>query len=473
MPLDPSRLSARIRDVLRGNPGSRPTADVAVPLEESGVGDAPIREIRFVPDADDAMAPEVPGGCVVLDRDYPSYASHGRATVGEYADALAGHLPWLATLAADAAPAPASDRPGALEFEPSRRMSARPSRTRTPTEGPLLFFDLETTGLSGGVGTVAFLVGCGYFTDDGFRTRQFFLSGYDAEADMLRRLSALARQFAGLVTFNGRTFDVPLIDMRYAFHRLDSPFETMPHFDMLHPARRLWRRREPLAADDTGSCALKTLEEAVLGTGRVGDVPGFEIPGRYFGYLRSGDVEPLQAVFEHNRLDLLSLAALTAHASRLAGEGPDTIPSPHEALALAVLYELAGRAADAEACLVRASGAAGSPWDPATIALDVRVDAIKRLALLRRRQRRHDEAAGAWELLLRVARDRATIREARQALAVHLEHRARDLGAARRMAERALATERDPERAAALRHRLDRLARKGARASGVPSDPLP
>jgi hypothetical protein len=341
----------------------------------------------------------------------------------------------------------------------------------------LLYLDLETTGLSGGVGTLAFLVGCGNFDADGFHTRQYFLSGYEAEHDLLRSLATLTEQFSGLVSFNGRSFDVPLIDMRYAFHRLDSPFETMPHFDMLHPARRLWRRRgatgfespgdwalTPPRAEDA-SCALKSLEEAILGTGRVGDVPGFEIPGRYFAYLRTGNLEPLQAVFEHNRLDLLSLAALTAHAARLAAEGPSALPTPHEALAMGQVYERIDRANDAEACYARAAGMGDSPWTPRSVERDIRIDALRRLAVLRRRQRRYLDAASAWEAMLDAGADRATIQEARRALAIHHEHRTRDLESARQFAECALKTEQDPERVLALRYRLDRLNRK-TRTSG-------
>ena len=111
---------------------------------------------------------------------------------------------------------------------PSSPKWPRASGAGAPTAGPLLFFDLETTGLSGGAGTLAFLVGCGYFEGGGFHTRQYFLSGYEAEHDLLVSLAALTGRFNGLVTFNGRTFDVPLIETRYLFHRLESPFGAMP-----------------------------------------------------------------------------------------------------------------------------------------------------------------------------------------------------------------------------------------------------
>ena len=148
-------------------------------------------------------------------------------------------------------------------------------------------------GLAGGAGTYAFLIGCGYFDGPTFQTRQFFMADYADERDVLRAVEAFVEPVGGLVTFNGRTFDVPLIGTRYAMHRIRSPFDELPHVDMLHPARRLWRRRRdadaaqsrwPCAPDERGrgenaSCALGALERAILGFERVGDVPGAEIPG--------------------------------------------------------------------------------------------------------------------------------------------------------------------------------------------------
>jgi len=215
--------------------------------------------------------------------------------------------------------------------------------------------------------------GLRFFDADGFHTRQFFLSGYEAERELLDALAALAERFNGLVTFNGRTFDVPLIETRYLFHRLESPFADMPHFDMLHPARKLWRRRsiaQPSHRErwsggrpgDAASCALGALEEAILGVQRFDDVPGFEIPSRYFNYLRTGDVAPLAAVFEHNRLDLLSLAALTAIAAVWPARGRRRSVSPRSARDGTDLR--APRTVGRGRCVFRARGRLGeSPWD--------------------------------------------------------------------------------------------------------------
>jgi len=497
MPLDSNRLTSRLREILRHHPAPAGATDEARPLDDTlatgaassdaghpedaaSEATAPVRELRYVPDADVMPGADVAGGCVRLERQYEPEVAHGPHAVSRYADTLTRCLAALAVLAADSSAAMTSraPRPGRLEWGSDARRFPRDDRRRVgaPTSGPLLFFDLETTGLSGGAGTLAFLVGCGYFEGDTFHTRQYFLSGYEAEHELLKHLADFTSRFNGLVTFNGRTFDVPLIDTRYLFHRLESPFASLPHFDMLQPARKLWRRRGGAtrahrqrwsggSAGDAASCSLGALEEAILGVQRFDDVPGFEIPGRYFNYLRTGDLEPLQAVFEHNRLDLLSLAALTAIAAQMADEGPGGVPSPHEALAMGQIYERLGRLEEADTCFSRASGMGGVAWDVNSIDPVIRADALRALALHRRRQHRHDDAAAAWRALLESGAAAEYQQEARRALAIHHEHRARDFGAARRFVEHALASEQDPLEADALRHRLARLDRKLGRRS--------
>lgn len=488
MPLESNRLTSRLRDILRSTPARPGKTDEVRPLEGEGAepraDDAPadaasrVRELRYVPDDEPTAAGDVEAGCVRLERQYDPHVSHGPHAVSRYADTLTRCLPALAVLAADASAAvarPHQPRTRRLEWGREHRYP-RDDRRRpgAPTDGPLLFFDLETTGLSGGAGTLAFLVGCGWFEEEGFRTLQFFLSGYEAEHELLQHLTALVGRFNGLVTFNGRTFDVPLIETRYLFHRLESPFASLPHFDMLQPARKLWRRRGGATRahrqrwtgqswGEAASCSLGALEEAILGVQRFDDVPGFEIPGRYFNYLRTGNLEPLQAVFEHNRLDLLSLAALTALAAQMTDQGPGGVPSPHEALAMGQIYERLGRLDEAGACFTRAAGLGEAAWGVETIDPVIRADALRSLALHHRRERRHDEAAEAWRALIDCGAGEAYAQEAREALAIHHEHRARDLAQARAFAERALETERDAARADALRHRLARLDRKLSR----------
>src|SRR5262249_35440553 len=218
-----------------------------------------------------------------------------------------------------------------------------------------LFVDLETTGLSGGAGTVAFLVGVGWFDLGAFQVRQFLLTSYASERALLCAVAECFDAAALLVTYNGKTFDVPVMETRWLFHRMPMPLESVRHFDMLHPARRLWRTRvaeaNPRApTNDGGGCRLGTLERVLCDVTRVGDVPGMEIPARYFRFLRTGDARPLEPVLEHNRLDLISLAAVAAHAVELVEHGSGRCRDAAEGLALGRVYERAGAIERAMAC---------------------------------------------------------------------------------------------------------------------------
>src|SRR5262249_24635943 len=236
------------------------------------------------------------GPCVAIDRRYESDRRHGEVCIG---DCEMDDLDPLGVLA----PALAQ---GALA-----EIASSADRNRT------VFIDLETTGLSGGAGTVAFLVGCGYFDLGAFQVRQFLLTSYTAERALLAAVAEFFDDADLIVTYNGKTFDVPVMETRWLFHRMEMPLDGVPHFDALHSTRRLWKNRVDADVAADGGCRLTTLERALFGFRRVGDVGGFEIPSRFFQFLRSGDPRPLEPVLEHNRLDLVSLAAVTARAARL------------------------------------------------------------------------------------------------------------------------------------------------------------
>lgn len=321
------------------------------------------------------------------------------------------------------------------------------SRRTRPT-AKILFLDLETTGLAGGAGSYAFLVGCGWFEPPSpsasagqaacFRLRQFFLSDFAAERALLESVAELADDVDGLVTYNGKAFDLPLMETRFALQRMDAPFAGVAHVDLLHPARRMWR-------EDDVECRLAYLEQALCGHEREGDVPGFEIPSRYFRYVRSGDARPLRAVFEHNRLDIVSLAMLTARASQLLEDGPSAATTPREAFGMGCLYERAGMLDEALASFQR------SPT----------IEGVRASAVLLRRLRRYEEAAAAWRALLGARHcPPGYVREAMEALAVHHEHRVRDLQAARTFALQALPLQATAARQEAVKYRLARLDRK-------------
>lgn len=167
-----------------------------------------------------------------------------------------------------------------------------------------VFVDTETSGMAGGGGTIPFLIGIGYFYRGQFRLEQFFADSHSREEGMLDLVTEFVKPFHTLVTFNGKTFDIPLLETRYLLKRKVSPFLQMDHLDLLHPSRQLWN----LTLDN---CKLQTIERDVLAFHRDDDLPGDEIPQAYFDYIRWGDPDPLYRVFKHNADDITSLAAIT------------------------------------------------------------------------------------------------------------------------------------------------------------------
>ena len=343
--------------------------------------------------------------------------------------------------------------------------------------GPVLFLDLETTGLSGGAGTVAFLVGLGFFGGGAFHTSQYVLTSLRAEQALLAAVGPRLESASAVVTFNGKSFDLPVLETRWLFHRMPVPWAGAPHLDLLHPARRLWRY---------GRCTLAALEEIVLGVTRQDDVPGAEIPARYFGYIRGGDAKPLLPVLEHNHLDLLSLAVLTARSCRLVNGGAAAAADGRQCLGLGCLYERVGRYADAMSCyraaVEMAEAAAqielgavtrGRRAVPREEPPPVQVEARYRLALRLRRERRFEDAANIWQQIADMRGvPPAIMREVTAALAIYHEHRVKDLAKASVFARRTLESEADPTRRQAARHRLARLKRKLA-AAGRSTDRRP
>ena len=169
----------------------------------------------------------------------------------------------------------------------------------------LLFLDTETTGLSGGAGTVAFEIGAGWIEPRGMVIRQYVMRDYGQEADMLREVASLIARADTIVTFNGKSFDLPLLESRMIMNRIRVHVTDMPHLDLLHAARRVYKLR-------LGRCNLTALEEAVLGKTRRDDLPGAQVPERYFTYLKTGEFALLEDVLRHNFDDIQSLAELTA-----------------------------------------------------------------------------------------------------------------------------------------------------------------
>ncbi len=455
-------LSSRLRAIVKGGP-PKPAA----PVPERGG----LRELTYEPDTggyegtmDLSRVSAILGGrvaettfgqCLVIDRRYEADRFHGTIRIGDCDLEDCSPLgildpalhPWLGS---------SLDQRRDGEADDPDQSCGGAARTLNRT----VFIDLETTGLSGGAGTLAFLVGCGYFDLGAFQVRQFLLTSHAAERALL---TAVAEFFDGadlIVTYNGKTFDVPVMETRWMFHRLRMPLSEVAHFDMLHPARRLWRSRAGAGGDlEEAGCRLSTLEHTLFEVERVGDVPGFEIPGRFFNFIRSGDPRPLEPVLEHNRLDLVSLAAVMARAVQLARGGHSSCRDGAEALALGRVFERAGEMDRAAACY---TAAIESPQP------EVKGEALYRRALRLRRDRCFAEAAASWRAIVQLTEPRGIRRLARlgdlrqfatEALAIHHEHRERDLDGARELALFAL-QEAAGARADGMRHRLARIDRK-------------
>jgi uncharacterized protein YprB with RNaseH-like and TPR domain len=421
-------LTSKLRSIVRSGPPRPAEGRRELTYEpDDGYRSAATQDPDFVASAlGGRVVPTRFGDCMVIDRRYESDRWHGDVKIGDCA---------------------VEDFESLRVLDPA--LESRPQKT--------VFIDLETTGLSGGAGTVAFLVGCGYFDLGAFQVRQFLLTSHSGERALLAAVAEFFDETDLIVTYNGKTFDVPVMETRWLFHRMEMPLDGVPHFDMLHSARRLWKK----PVEEDGGCRLSTLERRLFDVRRIGDVPGLDIPSRFFGFVRSGDPRPLEPVLEHNRIDLVSLAAVTARALQLAREGGDACRDCAEALALGKIFERAGHLVRAEVCYRRA---AESPESA------IRAVALFHLAVRLRRDRRFADAASVWRQIvaftssmrMRGGKLGELRKIAVEALAIHQEHRAKDLAGARELAFTCL-EESAGRRADDARHRIARLDRKLAR----------
>ena len=209
--------------------------------------------------------------------------------------------------------------------------------------GRVLFLDTETTGLSGGAGTVAFEIGLGFIDARGMVIRQYVMRDYGEEGPMLSEIADLIRKFDTIVSFNGKSFDLPLLESRMVMNQIRMPLMQMPHLDLLHAARRVYKLR-------LGRCNLAALEEAVLGLGREDDLPGAQVPQRYFDYVKTKEFALLEDVLRHNFDDVKSLAALTGHLCAAFRE-PETIVHPQDLFGVGKTLLRAGRTERGQKCL--------------------------------------------------------------------------------------------------------------------------
>jgi len=314
-----------------------------------------------------------------------------------------------------------------------------------------LFLDTETTGLAGGTGTLPFLIGLGSFADNGFRVEQLFMRDWDEEQAVLEELRTRFEKAECLVSYNGRCFDMPLINTRFLLGRMHNPAESLPHLDLLYPARRMWRRR-------LGDCSLPSIERSVLGFERSGDIPGFLIPSLYFEYVRTGRAGNLAPVFRHNRWDITALAALSGLMGLIHTEPEAHVRHAHDWISLGRSYEQELRIERASVCYRQALD-----LSPAS---EQRAEILSMLGFAFKRSADWARAVEVWEQL---AQNQAFSITPYEELAKYYEHRAADVAAAADIVRRALAriavlSELRPERYMEdrkdLEYRLARLERK-------------
>ena len=318
------------------------------------------------------------------------------------------------------------------------------------------YLDAETTGLGSGTGVYVFLVGIGRFAPDGFHVRQVFLPAFEDEEALL---DAVEHELAGveaLVTYNGRAFDVPLLETRFVLGRRRTRLAALPHADLLHATRALCRHVLP-------SARLIEAESGLLELRREADLPGALIPSVYFRYQRERRFRPLVPVFRHNRADIVGLAGLAAHLARRLDDGGGAATG---LVAAGRWLERGGAVADARARYRRA-------------AEDGHLEALRHAARTAERAGDLDEALRSWQALAADDSNRSV--EPYERLALLHERRLRDPAAALAWTQRGLTlVERfharfAPAQAAPIHERLERrrarLARRVERGATVPRMP--
>jgi uncharacterized protein YprB with RNaseH-like and TPR domain len=348
----------------------------------------------------------------------------------------------------------AEPSPPALELLSRTRDESLSRRTRTALENPekWLFLDTETTGLAGGTGTYAFLVGLAWWDAGGLQVEQFFMRDFAEEHSLLHEVAARLVERPVLFTFNGKSFDWPLLENRFTMTRAIPTPRLAAHLDLLHPARALWKLR-------LGSVRLIELERHVLDAPRLGwrrddDVASALIPQYYFDYLRGGSPTPLAGVVRHNQMDLRGLAALFGKINSLLGK-EDCGTADIDSLDLFGLSRFLNRRGESR----RAHSACAQALDlglPAEFSARARRD----LALLASRRGEHEQAAALWQENVADSSDGI---HACEQLAIHFERRAKDLAKAAEFAQLALAKlrrQRIASRDPFLVSRFERLERR-------------
>jgi len=348
----------------------------------------------------------------------------------------------------------AEPSPATLELLSRTRDELVSRKTRAALEDPekWLFLDTETTGLAGGTGTYAFLIGLASWDAGGLQVEQFFMRDFAEEHSLLQELTQRIAERPVLVTFNGKSFDWPLLESRFTMTRSIAVPKLAAHLDLLHPARALWKLR-------LGSVRLVELERHILDAPRLGwhrenDVSSALIPQFYFDYLRGGPAEPLAGVVRHNQMDLRGLAALFGKINEMLSESSGAVNGV-ESLDLFGLSRFLQRRGEDD----RAHSACSQAL-AIGLPAEFRPKAHRELAQMAKRRGEHAQAA---EILLEIIADPHDGLHACEQLAIYYERHAKDLVKAVQFSELAIATlrrQRANSRDLLIAARLARLEQK-------------
>ena len=309
-----------------------------------------------------------------------------------------------------------------------------------------LFLDTETTGLAGGTGTSAFLIGVGFFYENKYIVEQYFMRDYIEESPMLQLIAEKVIDYDLIVTFNGRSFDLPLLETRMILNRIEPVLNRIHDLDLLHPARNIWG----LSLEN---CRLGTLEEEVLEFERTeDDLPSSLIPGIYFDYLKFGDADPLYKVFYHNEKDVVSMVGLLfKEHNYFKNPLNDKTIAPLDLYSMGKYFERRRDYTMAQACIAKASPKLNGAY---------RRDSLIRLSMIHKREKRWADAVGIWKDF--VSNEKIFTLLPYVELAKYYEHKAKKFEIAVRYSNKALSklSDRHENDLSALRHRIFRLENK-------------
>jgi len=320
---------------------------------------------------------------------------------------------------------------------------ARDNRLKDIDINKTVFLDTETTGLAGGAGTYIFLVGVGYFEGDQFCVRQYFMRDYNEERALLSAVNELLSNFEAIVSYNGKTFDVPLIQSRFIMSGMKLSLKNPGHFDLLYPARRLWKRR-------LENCSLSTVERDILGVIREDDVPGYLVPEIYFRYLKTKDARALKQVFEHNLQDILSLVALVSRMCFLVEDPLNNTEYGMDIFSIGKMFDEEKKYKQSTHYYTEAL--------KHNLAEEEVLEILRLASFAFKRQGEWEEAEKIWKEIIK--RNREFIYYPYEELAKYYEHHLKDYQKAETVVEEALNIEENIFLREKLQYRLKRIKRE-------------